>query len=213
MNVMPISHRVAGRIAAERHYLHRRPPISHAFALVTDGSIDGIICFGVPASPHLTRGACPSDPSIVLELNRLWVDDRMPRNTESWFIARALALLPPRIVVSYADLSVGHEGIIYRAANFRYAGWTDMDRPTPRLDYVAAQRVTDGGLGFAPPREPHTREATRSGTVEKRRRTPKVKYWTATGTASQRRALVSRCGWPSLDWTSLPPPRMDEAGR
>lgn len=34
----------------------------------------------VQASRHLQVGACPSDPSLVLELNRLWVHDRMPRN-------------------------------------------------------------------------------------------------------------------------------------
>ena len=45
-------------------------------------------------------------------------------------------MLPPRIVVSYADPLWGHYGYIYRALNFRYAGWTDMERKTPRYDYI-----------------------------------------------------------------------------
>lgn len=195
MNVVPIHSRIATDIVVEHHYLHRRPPISFAYGLEVEGNIMGVVTFGTPPSRHLQVSASPSDPSLTIELNRLWVDDAMPRNTESSFLSRALRLLPPRIVVSYADLAQGHEGYVYRACSFRYAGWTDMERKTPRFDYVPADPSA------------HSRNAFRKGYVERRRRVPKVRYWTTTGSRLERKYLARLCGWPSLDWRTMPPPK------
>jgi len=179
----------------DHHYLHRRASIVYAFGLWQDDVVRGVVTFGIPAARHLQMSACPSNPDLVIELNRLWVHDDMPRNSETWFLARALAAMPPRIVVSYADTTRGHMGFVYRAANFDYAGWTDMERKTPRYDYLAPWK--------------HTRDAFRGGlgaASEKRRRKPKVKYWTVTGNARERRDLRKICGWPSLSWKEMPPP-------
>lgn len=196
MIVEPLDPRTAAEIVVREHYLHRRPPISFAYALVDERGVVGCCIFGVPASRHLQKSACPTEPDNVIELNRLWVDDRMPRNTETWFVARVLALLPPRIVVSYADTAEGHAGYVYRAANFNYAGWTDMERKTPRFDYVVPQG--------------HSRDAFRSGKMRadviRVRRKPKVKYWTVTGDRRERRTLIRLCGWPRLSWKETPPP-------
>lgn len=191
--VVEVAPSLAAAIVVEHHYLHRRPPISFSLGLM-NGKVDGVVTFGVPPSRHLQMSACPSDPDLVLELNRVWISDELPRNTGSWFLARALKQLPPRIIVSYADTAQGHLGYLYRAANFRYAGWTDMDRKTPRFDYLPADPNT------------HTRDAFRNGYVAKVRRKPKVKYWTTTGNRRERRELAALCGWPSLDWKELPPP-------
>lgn len=206
MRVMQIAHDLAARVCVAKHYLHRRPAISFAYGLF-DGDMElrGVITFGTPASRHMLVGACPTSPDAVIELNRLWCCDSMPRNTESWFVSRALASLPPRIVCSYADTERGHAGIVYRACNFFYAGWTDMERKTPRFDYVPPERTTTDLLGDVSVR-PHTREAFRSGFVERVRRAPKIKYWTATGNRRDRRDLIERCAWPRLDWRSSPPP-------
>jgi hypothetical protein len=197
--VATLDAKTASRMVIAHHYLHRRPPISHAFGVYRHGELLGVVTYGVPASRHLQKSACPTAPDDVLELNRLWLDDVLPANSESWFVSRTLRMLPPRIVVSYADPLHGHYGYIYRALNFRYAGWTDMERKTPRFDYLPADPST------------HTRDAFRNGYVAKRRRVAKVKYWIATGTPAQRRALAARCGWPSLDWRTLPPPVPDLA--
>lgn len=200
--VCPIDKPTAARLVVANHYLHRKPPISFAFGVYSHGRLMGAVTFGVPASRHLQISACPTDPGNVVELNRLWLDDELPRNSESWFVSRALRMLPPRIVVSYADPVWGHVGIIYRALNFHYAGWTDMERKTPRYDYLPANAMT------------HTRDAFRHGYVTRRRRVAKVKYWTVTGNPSERRALVRLSGWPMLNWRDQPPPRpvdVDEA--
>lgn len=186
--------KTAARLVVAKHYLHRRPPISHAFGLYVRGALMGVVTYGTPASRHLQMSACPSDPGKVLELNRLWLDDELGPNSESWFVARTLKMLPPRIVVSYADPLFGHIGYIYRALNFQYAGWTDMDRKTPRYDYIPLDPTQ------------HTREAFRTGYSHRRRRVAKVKYWIVTGNRTERRDLTALCGWPSHDWKTLPPP-------
>ena len=192
--VSAIDARTAARLVIARHYLHRRPPISFAFGLYVHGSLLGVVTFGVPPSRHLQMSACPAQPDLVLELNRLWLDDSLPNNTASWFVSRALHRLPARIVVSYADPLFGHVGYVYRALNFRYAGWTDMERKTPRFDYLPANPRT------------HTRDAFRNGYVARRRRVAKVKYWITTRSHGDRRRLRALCGWPSYDWRILPPP-------
>ena len=205
LSVGPISRTEAVRLVVAKHYLHRPPPLTHAFGLYREGEAVGVITFGTPASRELMKGACPSAPEKVIELNRLWVSDDCPRNSESYFIARAFAYLPPLIVVSYADTAQGHAGIVYRASGFHYAGWTDMDRNTPRFDYVPADR-TESTLFGDVVTKPHSREAFRSGFAEKRRREPKVRYWRASGDRRERFKLEQLCAWPTLDWKTQPPP-------
>jgi len=192
--VAPIAKRVAQDMVVANHYLHRRTGISYCYGLFDDEELVGVVTFGCPPSRHLQVSACKSDPSLVVELNRLWVDDRMPRNTESWFIARALRLMPPLIVVSYADTKFDHFGHMYRAANFFYAGYTDMERKTPRYDYIP---WVEGK---------HTRDAFRNGYAKRVRRLPKAKYWTVTGNRRDRKRLRALVTWPRLDWREVPTP-------
>lgn len=194
LSVRKVAPRLASEVVIRNHYLHRKPSISHAYGLYTGDDLMGVVTYGTPASRHLQIGVCPSDPSRVLELNRLWVDDALGRNAESWFVSRTLRLIPPSIVVSYADTKEGHRGYVYRALNFHYAGWTDMDRKTPRNDYLPIDPTK------------HTREASRSGVSAKVPRRPKVKYWTTTGSRSDKRALDRMVEWPILSWEKYPPP-------
>jgi hypothetical protein len=191
--VRQIEKRAAISLVVQHHYLHRKPPISHSFGIVAGDTILGVCTFGTPPSRHAQLSVCPDSPSSAIELNRLWVCDSLGTNTESWFVSRCLNLLPAAIVFSYADSAWGHSGIIYRALNFHYAGWTDMERKTSRFDYIALS----GG---------HSRDAFRTGFSERVRRKPKAKYWTVTGSRLEKRKLAKMCGWPRLDWRQFPPP-------
>lgn len=194
MRIEQIPSKLAREVAEREHYMHRKPMVSKAFGLYEEDELVGVCVYGTPASRHLQLGAYPSDPGKVLELNRLWVHDRMPKNTESWFVSRALGQLGQRMVVSYADTVQGHVGHVYRALNFHYAGWTDMERKTARYDYIPMEEGA------------HSREAFRSGYKERVRRRPKVRYWTATGTPAERREIRKHSGWPVMDWVQDPPP-------
>jgi hypothetical protein len=69
------------------------------------------------------KGICgPEEMHNVYELNRLWVDDAVPKNGESFLIGNTIKLLDKEIIVSFADTSQEHVGIIYQATNFLYCG-------------------------------------------------------------------------------------------
>ena len=179
-----------------RHYIRRLPKIMHGFELLCGKNVVGVMTFGYPASRHLQVGVCPESPKSVLELSRLWICDTQKHGTASWLISQVLRQMPAAIIVSYADTTAGHDGTVYRAANFFYAGWTDMDRKTPRYDYISQC----GG---------HSRNTFRSGQgseAVKVRRRPKARYWTTTGSKKEKRALTKSCQWPKMDWKSEPVP-------
>lgn len=123
--VQKISYKEAMDIVTERHYLRRKCPVSHAFGLVrkADSEIVGVVTYGVSPSSTLLRGICGDDESKnVYELNRLWVDDSVPKNGESFLVGSTIKQLDRQIIVSFADTSQGHLGIIYQASNFIYTG-------------------------------------------------------------------------------------------
>ena len=68
----------------------------------------------------------PSNPTKLLELRRLCCIDDTPKNTESYFIGKCLKWLRKNtdieVIISYADMTYGHEGVIYKASNFKHVG-------------------------------------------------------------------------------------------
>ena len=103
----------------KKHYAKRIPPITYAFGLFDKTNLMGVITYGSPPSRSLCVGLCGEKYSdIVLELNRLCLQDNN-NNEASFIISHSLRLLPkPKIVVSYADTSMGHVGYVYQATNF-----------------------------------------------------------------------------------------------
>jgi len=123
MQVLPIKHEECEEWLLKIHYAKRIPLIMHSFGLYVDKKLDGIITYGMPASPSLCVGVCGEDHRhLVLELNRLCLLNNK-KNQASFLVGNSLKLLPkPSIVVSYADTSMNHNGYIYQATNFIYTG-------------------------------------------------------------------------------------------
>ena len=108
-----------------KHYSKRMCSITYAFGLFNDKNIlVGVVTFGMPPSSTLAESVCGSDlKEYVLELNRLVVNDGLPKNTLSFFVANAIKKIPNnKIVVSFADANMNHNGYIYQATNFIYTG-------------------------------------------------------------------------------------------
>lgn len=85
----------------------------------------GVICFGMGTSKKQYTSILPDiEKGEYLELTRVWCLHNAPKNTESMIISKALKMLPPEIklIISYADSSKGHCGIIYQATNWYYLG-------------------------------------------------------------------------------------------
>jgi len=121
-----------------KHYLDKWPAVSTALIALCRRDVP-VGCIVFAEAPRETSRRYGGH---TWELARLWVRDEEPRNTESWFIARAVKLIRHhrtdiRFLVSYADPSAGHRGTIYRAANWCPDGFTDEERQTPRFDYEA----------------------------------------------------------------------------
>lgn len=111
-----------------KHYAHRIPMICYAFGLYREGVLNGVCTFGVPASQDLIIGAIGIEyKDMFLELNRLVVNDGLPKNALSFFVSQCLKQLPrPMVVISYADSGMNHHGYIYQATNWIYTG---MSKP------------------------------------------------------------------------------------
>lgn len=109
-----------------KHYAHRMPMVSYAFGLYDTATLtlQGIVTYGVPASYTLVRGAFGGKYiDRFLELNRLCVNEGLPRNTLSYLVSQSLGMLPrPMVVVSFADTEQNHHGYIYQATNRIYTG-------------------------------------------------------------------------------------------
>jgi hypothetical protein len=130
--VRRVSNHEANALQVANHYLGRKAQAVEAFGLFEFDDVFsemiGCVIFGKPASPSLCVGVCGKDEAQhVIELTRLWIDDRSPKNAESFLISKALKMLNPvwQIVVSYAEISAGHVGVVYQATNFIYTGLSD----------------------------------------------------------------------------------------
>lgn len=180
--VRSIDSQEARKIAVDQHYLHRSQNISFAYGLFCNDEIYGMVSFGTTTSWRINCSICPDNPYCVIELNRLWVNDQAPFGAASWFVSRALKLMPARIVVAYADTSImdtrygsHHHGGVYRALSFKYAGKT-KSRKEWRL----------------PGKSRNVGKIQGSILSEV---TAKDRYWTVTGNRKQRKQLQNLSCW------------------
>jgi len=127
--VKPIDYQDCKEWFLKKHYAKRIPSISFCFGLYSD-KLEGVCSLGKPASPNLCESICGNEyKELVYELNRLVVNDGLPRNTLSYFVSQTLKLLPELIIVSFADAHQGHHGYIYQATNWIYTGKSSNNTP------------------------------------------------------------------------------------
>jgi len=118
-----ITYKEAIKFLLPRHYSGRKPSISYSFGYYEEDVLKAVCTFGKPASNSLCVGVCGKQySSSVYELNRLCVNDGLPKNTLSFFVSKVLKKLPSLIIVSYADKGQNHNGYIYQATNWIYTG-------------------------------------------------------------------------------------------
>lgn len=159
-------------IFEQYHYkgAHMGGGISVCYAAEQAGCIVGGMVVGKPRH----QGKYPG----LLELRRMALSESMPKNSESKFISIVVRLLQKKFpevngVLSYADGSVGHAGIIYKASNFVYQGET-----------AASLHVMWNGIRYHPrslttnrPYAKRLQAAVKDGTAQLLRGKPKS-IWT-----------------------------------
>lgn len=116
----------------ENHYSHTWNNQHHGkinIGIFRDGEFLGVAAFGYPMNPKakLYREISPFGDGSFVELNRLWISDKLGKNAETILISGAFKIIRacyPQIkyVQSWADGRLGC-GTIYKAANFKYFGY------------------------------------------------------------------------------------------
>lgn len=149
----------AKRYIIENHYsrgCHNRP--FPCYGLFSGEDLIGVMAFAVPCSERVRAAIFGKGfEREVIELHRLHVLDGTPKNTESWFISQCFKLLEidrpaTRAVVSFADSTEGHKGVIYRATNAMFYGmsvpiWFWLDE-NGRLRHPRQNGVNIDGYSF-----------------------------------------------------------------
>lgn len=129
LSVKLISCKDGKKYIIEHHYSHgcHNAP-SPIYGLFQFDDLIGVLAFATPCSENVRASIFGKEyVNNVIELHRLHILDGTPKNIESWFISRCLKMIQcdkPRIkaVVSFADSTVGHKGIIYQATNAYFYG-------------------------------------------------------------------------------------------
>jgi len=104
---------------------------SYCFRLLDGENLIGVIVYGKIGMGGVEQ-KYTDDPDKILELKRLVCIDDTPKNTESYFIGWTLRWLQKNtdleMIISYADKTYGHEGVVYKATNFELVGETTPGR-------------------------------------------------------------------------------------
>lgn len=106
--------------------------IKYCFRLLdTENNLIGAMIYGDIAMANVWKKYTTNKEDLI-ELKRLCCIDDTPKNTESYFIGFTLRWLKKfttiKTVISYADKTYGHEGIIYKASNFTKVGETSIGK-------------------------------------------------------------------------------------
>ena len=135
LQVNPVPAALIRDLITQEHYLHSMPAAARlCFGVYQDDVLAGAIVFtaGARQGHKLLVAARPQE---VATLARLWLSDGLPKNAESRVIGVVLRHLRRhtdwKLLLSYADPSVGHVGIIYQATGWLYLG---SSSPTSYVD-------------------------------------------------------------------------------
>jgi hypothetical protein len=122
---------VSNKMIIKNHYAHKVAGIATTriyLGVYLDTVLLGTLQFGY-AMNAASMDKVVSDTGIkeYLELNRMWLDDKAVRNSESKAISYCIKYIRkkfPKIkwIQSFADERCGGLGIVYQAANFKYYG-------------------------------------------------------------------------------------------
>lgn len=115
------------------HYSHNINGLlsQYCFKLMDGNTMVGAMIYGGLGMANCWKKYAENKEDII-ELRRLCCIDDTPKNTESYFIGKTLKWLlrntSIKKVISYADNTYGHRGVIYQASNFKHLGKTAKGR-------------------------------------------------------------------------------------
>ena len=130
--VKEIMRDLAYDVIEKNHYSKKGDSIAHNqinLGVFINGEMLGVLQFGYAMNPaSMDKIVAGTKIDEYLELNRMWIDDKAGRNSESMAISYAVRFIrgkwkKVKWIQSFADERCGMLGIVYQAANFRYYGF------------------------------------------------------------------------------------------
>lgn len=183
------------------HYAHRWPSISYAFGLFDKKELIGVVTYGTPPSAPLRRGIAGDNYSnCVLELNRLCLKYNR-KNEASFLVGNSLKKLPDnKIIISFADCSQDHKGIVYQATNFIYCGLSAKrtDWKVKGKEHLHGQTIADEFRGVKNRAEAMREKYGDNFYLEPRPR--KHRYVTLTGNKRFKKAALKALKYKQEDY-------------
>lgn len=124
---------LAQEITRQYHYAHGGSNTAvYTHGLFKNGDV--FTCLGIawwlPPTKSAALATYPQDWQGVLSLSRLVILPDVPKNACTFLLSRSMKLIDRQkwpCLVTYADQWQGHQGTIYKAANWTYAGLTGLE--------------------------------------------------------------------------------------
>ena len=120
---------VANEVIVKNHYSGKFYNATYIhLGVFIAGELMGVLQYGYAMNPA-SCGSVVKETGIdeYLELNRMWLDDAAPRNSESMAVSYSMKYIKARYpkvkwVQSFADERCGGFGVVYQACNFTFYG-------------------------------------------------------------------------------------------
>jgi hypothetical protein len=130
-HVREIPKEVSKQLIIKNHYSHKvcNDATTHIhLGLFVNEILMGALQFGYAMNPQ-SMSSVVKDTKLngYKELNRMWFDDKLGKNTESRAISYSIKYIKKKFpsvkwIQSFADERCGKWGIVYQAANFDFYG-------------------------------------------------------------------------------------------
>lgn len=127
--IKEIDRTLANDLIVKNHYSKKYYNATYIhLGVFIDGELQGVLQYGYAMNPASCSSVVEgTEKDQYLELNRMWLSDKAPRNSESKAIGYSLRYIRskfPKIkwIQSFADQRCGCFGIVYQACSFNYYG-------------------------------------------------------------------------------------------
>jgi len=158
--IQVIDRDIANDIIVNNHYSKKYFNNSYIhLGIFLNNEMVGVLQYGFSMNASSAKNIVPNTKAENhLELNRMWIDDKAGRNTESRAISYSIKFIKkahPAVwwIQSFADERCGCWGIVYQASNFGYYGehksvFWELDGVTYHNISASAKRDKAGDSGI-----------------------------------------------------------------
>ena len=128
--IKEIDRNLANELIIKNHYSQKVFNATYIhLGVFTKDELMGVLQYGYAMNPA-SQDSVVADTKIdeYLELNRMWLDDKMPKNSESRAISYSIKYIKRKFnnkikwIQSFADERCGRNGVVYQACSFVYYG-------------------------------------------------------------------------------------------